>query len=259
MRIWIFAHARNERAMCGFFARHYSAFADQIHIFDDGSDDGTQAILAQYPKVTVHPIQMGGLDEDGLLNLCQEKYPMARGHCDYAMWPDMDEFVHHPNILQVLAKHKAAGCDVVRTLGFNMMGAPLPADDGVSQITDIYRTGVRAPVYSKPIIFNPKRHITWSRGKHTVHEEGLHVSPLYKEYQAEADCVKLLHYRYLTPEYCRERNAKQTARITCKHMGWAQRPDYDGEHSPSWVTRTMHLARDVVSPDACYLPGALDA
>lgn len=260
MKLWCFSHCRNERALAGFFARHYSQFAEQIHIFDDGSDDGTQEILSKYPKVTLHPIQMGGLDEDGLLNLAYEKYPMARGKCDYAAWVDMDEFLVHPNILACLARYKSAGYEVVRTLGFNAMGGALPADDGVSQLADIFRTGVRAPVYSKPIIFNPKRHVTWSRGKHTIQDEtGLKLSPLYKEYLAEPDCVKLVHYRYLNPEYCRERNAKQVSRIMCAHMGWAQRADYTGEHSPDWVARTQHLARDIISPDACYLPPPFDA
>lgn len=258
-RVWAFAHCRNEAAMLPYFLRYYAAFCDQIHIFDDGSTDGSQDIVKAHPKATLHPLQMDGLDEDALLALANEKYPMARGKADWIMWPDIDEFVWHPKILDCLALFRKKGYVICRTLGFNMGGKELPADDGVSQLTDIYRTGWRAPVYSKPIVIDPDKHVAWSRGKHTAQETGHLVSPWENEYAPHPWRLRLLHYRFLTPRYARERNDRQYARSTNKDAAWTCRPGYVGEHSPEWVGATMRFARDVVCDEACYLQPGADA
>lgn len=259
MKIWVFAHARNEISLIGWFLRHYSAFADQIHIFDDHSDDGTAEIISTHPKCVYHGIKMGGILEDELLNLARDQYPMARGKADFVMWPDIDEFIYHPDMRGCLEHHRAAGHQLVRTVGFNMMGRPLPADDGVSQLTDLYRTGVRAPIYSKAVVFSPEVPITWSRGKHHLIEPRMRRSPEDHGYEPNPWRLKLLHYRYLTPEYTRERNRRQYERSIHKGAAWSCSPSHTGEHSPDWVSRTQHLARDVVDINACYLAPPNDA
>lgn len=261
MKIWVFAHCRNEAELLPWFLRHYGQFADQIHIFDDQSDDGSPEIIAAgNPYSFVHKIRMNGLQEDELLRLACEAYPAAIGKADYVMWVDIDEFIYHPKMIECLDYHHALGHDVIRTLGFNMMGYPLPFDDGVSQLTDTYRTGVRAPIYSKPVVFNPSKRLQWSHGKHDFyHKNGLKISPKDDEYAPAQWRLKLLHYRYLTPEYTRARNARQYSRSVHKGAAWSNSPDHIGEHSPKWVSETMHKARDVVRDDACYLPMGIDA
>ncbi len=258
--VWVFAHMRNERALLPFWLRHYEQFADKIIVFDDGSTDGTLEMLAAHHRVCVSDIAMGGINEDELLSLAHRTYPLACGQADYCMWVDADEFAYHPDMLDCLAYHRTAGHEVIETVGFNMMGADLPLDDGVSQLTAIYRTGVRAPVYSKPIVFNPKAKVSWSRGKHTLACPGMVIGKDRDEYKPHVGRIKLLHYRFLTPEYTRLRNARQYERIGAdKSAAWSCAPDRTGEHSPAWVERTMHLARDVVNINACYLPGVQDA
>lgn len=259
MRIWVFGHMRNEARLLPFWLRHYAAFADQIHVYDDNSTDGSPELVAQHDKAFFHNAGVQGLKEDELLNLAYRVYPTARGSADFVIWTDIDEFIFHPRIKEALAWHKENGHDVVRTLGFNMMGTPLPENDGTTQLTDIYRTGVRAPVYSKSVIFNPDIDIRWSLGKHFVYEKGVRVSPIEDEYAHSPHRPKLLHYRYLTPEYCRERNARQYERSVDKGAAWSNSPDHRGEHSPEWVERTMYFARDVVEETACYLRPGLDA
>ncbi len=258
MRVWVFSVWKNERQLAPWFVRWYSTFAERIIIFDDGSDDGTKEFLRAQPKVTVHDIAMGGIDENGLLDLAYANYPSARGKADYVMWVDADEFIYHPRMLEYLAGCKARGWRALRTLGFNMMSQPLPEDDGISQLTDIYRTGLRAPVYSKPVVFDPAIDIKWDRGKHRV-ISGADLPPPLREYEPE-DRLRLLHFRYLTPEYTRERNARQFDRCGLdKGAAWSNSPSHTGEHSYIWVAATQHLARDVVCDSACYLPGKLDA
>lgn len=259
MNLWVFSHCRNEAHLARWFTSHYAQFADRIIVFDDGSTDGTPDLLRLEPKCEVRPIQMGGLQEDELLQLAAQVYPESRGEADYIMWPDMDELVYHPRLKDALLEHQKLGHDVVRTLGFNMMGADIPAYEDGAQLTDRFRTGVRAPVYSKSIIINPAKNITWSRGKHFIISNGVTVSPEWDEYQPHVLRPKLLHYRYTTPEYTRARNARQFERSVDKNAAWSNHPERTGEHTPEWVARTMPLARDVVCDEACYLHGKLDA
>lgn len=259
LRIVVMAHCRNEVKLLPFWLRHYATFADGIHIFDDGSDDGSVEIMQAHPACVHHPIKMGGIMEDELLKLAYAQSAVARDYADLVIWADMDEFVYHPQIRECLARHWARGRSAIQTVGFNMMGAPLPQDDGRSQLVDLYRTGVRAPIYSKTIIFDPKYSIVWSRGKHHLVSMRLKVSPIDDGYAANPDRIKLLHYRYLTPEYTAERNARQLSRCPDPGAAWSCKPEHTGEHSPAWVARTTHLARDVVNLDACYLPAPNDA
>lgn len=257
MKVWIFSYCRNEKDMMPWFLRHYAVFAEQIHIFDDHSDDGTREIVQAHPKAVLHDIPFTGLEEGKLMAFSYANIKEAIGFADYVMWPDADEFLYHPNMLECLSHFKDGGYNVVHTLGFNMMGKPLPVDDGKSQLTDIYRTGVRAPIYSKPIIVDPSANVKWSLGKHhLINPEELRPTPCYQHYAPEKWRVRLLHYRYLTPEYCRQRNARQYERSIHKGTAWSCAPTWTGEHSPEWVEVAIKKTHDVVHDDAhWFAPG----
>lgn len=260
MKVIAYCHVRNERAIMGYWLRHYAQFSEHMHVFDDCSTDGTRELVQAHPKATLHDLPFTGLDETALLDLALFEMQLQSGKSDWCIWADVDEFVHADNIRERLRQLRACGYPFCRTVGFNMTSKPLPADDGVSHLTDIYRTGVRAPVYSKPIIVNPSAGVRWSRGKHTMENaDCLEGVPWHDEYKPDPLRIKLLHYRFLNPQYCRERNARQYARSVSKETAWTCAPDYTGEHSPEWVEKIMHLARDVVRDDACYLPPPLDA
>lgn len=259
MNLWIYCHLRNEERLASYFARHYSAFAERIIIFDDRSTDGTREVLKNFPLVQVRDIPFEGLQEDELLKFAHETIREARGKADYVAWVDADEFLYAPDILSTLRWNKSQGHQAVRTLGFNMMGGPLPEDDG-QQLTAIYRTGVRAPVYSKTAIVDPSAGAIWTRGKHFLeNEKSVRMSPWFDEYRPNEHWIKLLHYRYLTPEYCRSRNARQLDRSVDKNAAWSCKPEHKGEHSPEWVERTAKFARDVVCFEGMYLPKGQDA
>jgi Glycosyl transferase family 2 len=251
VRVWVFCHARNEAAWMPFFLRHYSSFAEQIHVFDDGSTDGTRAIVQAHPKAVLHDIPFTGLDELALLDLAYHEYPKAINHADLVMWPDVDEFIYHPDIITALKRHLQSGYDCVRPLGFNMMGS-VPVDDGHSQIWELLRTGIRAEVYSKPVIFRPECGIRWAPGKHKLADPKPRRAPEEDPTASNPWRIKLLHYRYLTEEYTRIRSARQYDRSTSKGTAWGCAPEYTGEHSAAWVTRVLPFAYDVVADDACY-------
>lgn len=246
MKIIIFAISFNQADLMPFWLRHYSAFADEIAVFDDHSTDGTRELLAKCPKVVLRdwPHPESGIEEDLFLQHCYEWYPLAHPAYDWAMWVDTDEFIYHPDWGGVLAEADRRKVDVIQPYGFNMMCDGLPKDDG-RQIWEIATKGVFAPLYAKPVIFRPNVTIRWSRGKH--HLEPSCTNGLNIWYDSN---VKLFHYRYLGYDYTKRRNAKNYARCGLfngdKAAAWSCVEGYRGEGSPEWAKYAMRLAVDVV-------------
>jgi hypothetical protein len=259
--VWVFAHCHNEAPILPFWLRHYAAFAEQIHVFDDHSDDGTRDLLIAHPKVTVHDWPgKDGMDETLNLKIAAETYPMARGHADWVMWPDMDEFLYHPDILGYLSRWHSER-DVLYPWGFNMLSPDgLPPDDGHSQLWELIKEGVPAPVYSKPVIFQPYiKKIQWIRGKHQIHSSDpvLRIGTVPTDNPSDEWAVKLLHYRFLGVEYTRERNRRNYARAGIisgdKGFAWGVAPNYHGEGSPYWVQQMLPNRYNVVVANAGYI------
>lgn len=231
MNTWVFSLCRNEVDLVPFYLRHYKAFAEKIIVFDDWSTDGTRELLQACPMVELHnwPFDTG-IDEDKFLEFAISTYRMARGHAQWVMWVDMDEIIWGDDIPTILYNARRDGFDVVQTQGFNMVGEGLPADDG-RQIWEILPMGVRAPVYSKPVVFNPDIEIRWNRGKHALENCAPKMTP--------EPWLKLLHYRYLGRAYTAKKNAKNYERVGLKSGdkggAWSCAPDWKGEHSADWA------------------------
>lgn len=235
MKILVFVLTHNNADVIPFFLRHYERFADEISAFDDRSTDGTRGMLNSHPKVIVRTWpHESGINEDLFLAHWQEWYPKARGHFDWVMIPDSDEFLYHPDMIGTLSLAKSVGIQVIKPRGYNLVGDGFPKDDGKSQIYELNPMGVEAPVYSKPVIFQPDIKIDWNRGKHDLEN----CDPVV----GRETGMKLLHARYFGADYTRSKNAKNYARCGLlsgdKGAAWSCSPGYDGpdkEHSPQWA------------------------
>ena len=247
MKILVFVLTYNCRDVLPFFLRHYETFADEISAFDDYSTDGTRDILRKHPKVVFRnwPHEPG-INEDLFLAHWQEWYPKARGAFDWVMIPDADEFLYSPDMFGTLALAKSVGIQVIKPRGFNLVGDGFPKDDGHSQIYELNPMGVEAPVYAKPVIFDPRIKIVWNRGRHDIEN----CDPVV----GRETGVKLLHARYFGADYTRSKNAKNYARCGLlsgdKGAAWSCSPSYDGpdkEHSPQWAEFAKTKAVNVVT------------
>jgi hypothetical protein len=235
MKILVFVLTFNCRDVLPFFLRHYETFATEISAFDDHSDDGTRELLKAHPKVILRDWNKeSGINEDLFLAHWQEWYPKAAYKFDWVMIPDSDEFLYSPDMLGTLALAKSVGLQVIKPRGFNLVGDGFPKDDGHSQIYELNPMGVEAPVYGKPVIFDPRIKINWNRGKHALE----HCNPVV----GSETGMKLLHARYFGADYTRAKNAKNYARCGLlsgdKGAAWSCSPGYDGpdkEHSPQWA------------------------
>jgi len=238
MKIWVFTICHNEAQMAPWFLRHYGSFADRILVWDDQSTDGTREILKAHPSVTLFDCPWQGLNEDKALHLAYDVYPSARGKTDWCIWVDMDEFVHSLVLMNTLRYGAMFG--VLRPKGYNMVSEGLPINGYEhKQIYDHIKTGVEAPLYSKPVIFKPEETVRWVRGKHFCEPDAAR-GEMFPE-------LRLLHYRYLGAEFTRLKNAKNYERLgNDKGVGWTCDPTYKGEGSPEWAGTLKNLAFHVL-------------
>jgi len=241
MTVWIFTVVKDYCDVLPFFLRHYSQFAERIIVWDDASTDGSTELLKACPLVDYHiwPHPDSGIDESLLLNFAQDNYAQACGLADWAIWVDPDEFIYHTELVGMLALLRSRGVQVIRPDGFNMMHDGMPGNDG-RQIWEICKRGVPAPVYGKPVIFNPCARLGWNRGKHDL-ERCPWIVP------SKNTGIKLLHYRYLGYEYTRKRNQRNYERCGIdKSAAWTCDPNYQGEHSAEWAWKMLKTAKEVI-------------
>lgn len=243
MKLRIVSTCFNERDMIGFYLRHYASHADEIILYDDNSDDGSRAIAACCPIVQLRPWPFpSGLADDRMMDLWQlAQHEAKKDGVDWIAMPDIDEILYSPHGLrQTCLYADERGYQVISSEGWNMTGDGLPVDDGTSQIYELLQTGVRAPVYAKSIIVNPRTPVNWNRGRHALEGCSPRVSP--------KPMVKLLHYRYLGLEYTKRRNARNYARVGAdKGCAWSNAPDYHGEHSAQWAEGAKKLALNAIT------------
>lgn len=239
MKIVTFTILKNESAILPFFLRHYSAFVDKIIIWDEQSTDGTREIIKACPKAELRDWDGKGIDDYKFKTFSEQAYKEARGHFDWCIWPDVDEFIWAPDVRAVLADSNQF--DAVTTAGFNMVHDGLPVDDG-RQIWEIAPMGVNAPVYAKKIVFKPDKDLHWSTGKHHL-ECNVTLSP---------PRLKLLHYRFLGETYTRERNARNYQSAVDKGHAWSCAPDWTGAHSPQYAKEIIAEAFNVIESPLYY-------
>ncbi len=239
--IFVYACTYNDVELMRWWLRHYSQLAARMIITDDDSTDGTQDVVNSYHGARVERWQWrNGLDEDQRLHWAYKcQIDAQRSGADWCILVDSDEFIAAPDmnpqsIITILEAEQAAGTEVVKTCGWNMVGDGLPKDDGRSQIYDLLQTGVRSSVYSKPVVLRPHTRANWVRGFHNLENCNPKLS--------DGPKLKLLHYRYLGLEYTRERNGRNYTRLDLKGgdkgCGWSVSPLYTGadkEGSPEWA------------------------
>lgn len=238
MKIWTMCVMHNEAAMLPYFLRHYTAFSDQVLIFDDHSTDGTPDIARSFERVKVQDYPGQGLDDLAFVEFASQAYPQARGQADWVIWPDADEFVYHPHILMTLGRYMASGVTLPLVDGYAMLADHFPT--GTGQIYDEIKTGVRYGPESKRIVLNPMIDVRWGAGKHYVEFE----SGAVPSQQAE---LLLMHFRHLGRDHFDGRNARNGERISERNrqhnLGWQVWPEnFD---KANWETQ-QDMLKDAV-------------
>lgn len=193
MRIAVVSPQKNEEDILPFFLRHYD-FADEIHVHDNESTDGSLEILAANPKVTVHTFKTGGKnDSQSKKNIINQWYKKGT-KADWIICVDADEFLWHPKGVRVyLQECFNAGITIPQVRGYQMFDErPLPRDDGKLLLTDWCKHGVEDRVhYSKRAAFQRCLDIRYGPGAHNCDPKG-------KVVHSPTEELLLFHYKWLS-------------------------------------------------------------
>jgi hypothetical protein len=190
-RVHLYAQCWNDAAMLPFFFRHYDRFVDRYVIFDDGSTDGSLALLRAHPRVELRQFVRNipdsfALSEQALSNQCWKE---SRGRADWVIITDIDEHLCHPAMATYLRQCSAAGVTLLPALGFQMIGDELPGDDVL--LCEACHHGMPWTQMMKASIFNPDAiaEINFALGRHGAAPAGEVRLPARDE-------ILLLHYKY---------------------------------------------------------------
>lgn len=234
MTVWLYCICRDEIQILPYFLRHYVPWVDRLIFYDDQSADGTRELIAATPKCEVRDWPgTHGIVDDEFLHFAHEQWKEARCHADWVVWIDADEFLYHPNMLELLERYLREGVQVPQIRGFTMFSREFPTTSG--QIYEQVKAGVPDDCWNKPSIFRDVA--DWTVGRHGW--DYTKSNP-----RGSSDCeIKLLHYRGLGMEYVRWRHNRNWARVPeaqrRMNLGTNTAPDYVGHHGLAWFEEVM--------------------
>lgn len=199
----------NEEKLLPFTLDYYSQFCERIFIYDNMSDDGSSDIYKKYEKVKV--LKWNSNNEINELNYIQLK---TRGYkersrnqnVDWVVVCDCDEFLYHPNLIDVLKEYKAKGITVPKISGHDMVSNSFPNYDGDLLPNKIKHGSQRYQDLCKNIIFNPNLDINYGVGAHSFSCKEAVFS--------EKEDLKLLHYKLLGESYIDQMYTKRANRLS---------------------------------------------
>lgn len=241
MSITVLTICKDERLMIELFLRHYSTFADRIIIWDEQSTDGTREVIKACPKAELREWPHKGLDDQKFIHAVNNNYREFQDST-WVMWPDVDEFLYHPNILDVLRDSPEP---MIGSTGYALIskeGFPR----GAGQIYEQVKTGFPQNNYDKIICWRPQFLIQHAIGRHTYPGawpkcNGQPLNPKPK--------LKLFHCHHIGGvEHTRQINARNFNRAVDKKFAW----NYDASHNTVQQVGTEAWVADLLARDALY-------
>lgn len=201
-RLHLYCLCWNEARMLPFFFRHYDALVEHYFIYDNGSTDGSLALLEAHDRVSVRHFEVSGdsfVEEERKLSdvIWQE----SRGTADWVIVLDIDEFVFHPDLEGYLRQCTESGITALRGIGYEMVTDHFPQPE--PPLIESVTLGARSAGHDKLCIFNPDSvtHTHFRPGRHLADPEGQITWPEQPE-------MLLLHYKQLGVEYAIQRSGE---------------------------------------------------
>jgi len=237
MKIEVHSLLHNEILMLPYFVRHYSQFADII-FYESNSTDGSPE-FAELLGCKVVKIQ----DNDNLVD--ERIFTDLKNNCwkdskaDWVIIGDTDEFVYHPDLVNILKKTKY---NMFRPQEFLMYDRKFPSKDG--QIYDELMYGTSGVMGSgKTNLFKPSeiKEINYNHGSHSCNPSGnIRLCP-------KTD-IKTLHYHFPSVEYRIARNRYIANRLSAinKQMGWGVHHSWSEQEVRAFFEKGMKQRIKVV-------------
>ena len=200
----------NEERMLSFMFMHYGCFVDRFIIYDNHSEDNSEAIIHSHPNTHIIKFQTEGFNDQIHNDIKNNCWKRSRGKADFVIVCDMDEFLYHPDLQSALSEMRKNGQTIVKPLGYNMYSSDEPAK-GIPLTTQV-PCGVRDQWFDKCILFDPHSivEINYKPGAHECH-------PVGKVIWNKND-FKLLHYKNIGLEQLLARYRAYAARLSKENI-----------------------------------------
>lgn len=199
MKIEVYCLANNEERMMPYFMRHYTQFAKVI-ILENNSTDRTVEI-AKSMGATIWAYDVPDvIDDQWYIDVKNSCWKASRA--DWVIICDADEFVYHPNIVNIL---KDTDATIFTPQLFNMFSNKFPTTEG--QIYEEVNRGKSGG--GKMNLFRPSeiKQINYQPGCHVACPEG------NVRHNPNSEIITL-HMRNLSKEYLIERNGRSARRLS---------------------------------------------
>lgn len=201
-QIHLYCLCWNDARMLPYFFRHYDCLVDRYFVFDNGSRDGSLALLEAHDKVTVEHFEVPGdsfVEEERRLS--DTVWQQSRGKADWVIVLDIDEHVYRPDLAAYLCRCTDSNITALRAIGYEMVSDVFPL--GEQPLAESVTLGLRSAGHDKLCIFNPDAvtHSGFGPGRHTAKPEGDVCWPARPE-------MLLLHYKQLGVDYAIRRSAE---------------------------------------------------
>lgn len=200
----------NEERMLSFMFMHYGCFVDRFIIYDNHSDDNSEAIIHSHPNTHIIKFQTEGFNDQIHNDIKNNCWKRSRGKADFVIVCDMDEFLYHPDLQSALSEMRKNGQTIVKPLGYNMYSSDEPAK-GIPLTTQV-PCGVRDQWFDKCILFDPHSivEINYKPGAHECH-------PVGKVIWNKND-FKLLHYKNIGLNSVLARKKQYSSRLSQENI-----------------------------------------
>ena len=209
-KIEVHALLHNEAQLLPYFVMHYSQFAD-IYFYESDSTDGS-AELARIMGANVINFPTGNVINE-LVFLEMKNNCWKKSKADWVIIADTDEFVYHPDIINILSNTKYT---IFYPQEWRMFTDKFPTTNG--QIYDEVKYGIPGQFgYNKMNLFRPDQitDMNYDAGCHSCNPQGnVLLAP-------ETDIITL-HFHDFGVDYRVKRNAHVMSRISEINLqrGW---------------------------------------
>jgi glycosyltransferase involved in cell wall biosynthesis len=211
MKLYVLSCCYNEEEILPFYLDYYTNFikADKIIIYDGGSTDNTPNIVKNYPNVEFIVDNKEKMDERNLRDIRNNGWVKYKDEYDWVIVCDMDEFIYHPNLKELLSKYDSENITIAKVNGYDMVSNDFPTFEKGKFLPSFITKGVHEPKWlNKSAVFNPKKvYINYDYGTHSC-------SPIGIIKYSENPDVKLLQYKWLSHEYITQKSLKSSQRLS---------------------------------------------
>lgn len=190
----------NEEKMLPFMFQYYGQFVDHFTIYDNYSDDDSEAIIKLHPNASIRKFQTDGFNDERNAKIKNHCWKHSRGKVDYVIVCDIDEFLYHKNISDFLLFAQKNKYSFFHPTGVEMFHPQFPEYDEHQLLTEIVTSGISNPNYGKCILFDPHRiiEINYKPGAHECYPVGIMKTYCQND-------LKVLHYKNLGLDYIMSR------------------------------------------------------